>query len=190
MGVHDPQITDYRSLARALAYRPTGVVRESFVLGPDTGAASQGLLVSGTLHMCPIFLVAGDVVVSLNWLSGSTPANGPTHQWSALFSSARGQLAISADATSAAWAGSFFKSFAMGTPYTVPTTGIYYAGLLVTATTAVPTLIGSSVSAAAQALWPFYAYSADAGLTTPGTCPSTAAAPVSPVGGPSYVATK
>lgn len=134
-------------------------------------------LTSAQLFMVAVPLVKGQVVNSITWLSGSTAGNTLANQWAALFSSARVQRAISADDTSNAWGANATKTFTMGTPYTIPTSGLYYLGLLVKATVAVPTLAGVLVpNTTALNIAPIICGNADAGLTNPASCPATAGA--------------
>lgn len=136
------------SLHRSLT-APTSAIRESmdrrYIL-----VNTLAVLSTGALRMQSIGLVAGDVVTNIAVLSGTTAAGTPTHYMFGLYDSSRNLLATSTDQTTAAWGASTLKTLAMTTPYTVPTTGVYYIGIFVTATT-VPTLQGSS-SAPSSAL--------------------------------------
>lgn len=98
-----------------------------------------------------ILLYAGDVVTNLTFMSGATAAGTPTNWWFALYDTQAtpALIAQSADQTTGAWAADTAKTLALSAPYTVPTTGIYYAAIMVKATTP-PTLIGASVQADAS----------------------------------------
>jgi hypothetical protein len=105
---------------------------------------------SGTLWMQAIWLTAGQTVSSISISSATTAANGPTHQIVGLYSAARALLATSADLTNAAWGANTLKTFSMTTPYLVPTTGLYYIGFMMTASTAIITSKGGTAKTGAQ----------------------------------------
>lgn len=93
-----------------------------------------------------LYLEAGDVVTNLTFMSGATGAGTPTNWWFALYDTVAtpALIAQTADQTSTAWAADTAKTVALSAPYTVTATGIFYAGVMVKATT-VPTLIGASI---------------------------------------------
>lgn len=97
-------------------------------------------------------LYAGDVVTNLTFLSGGTAAGTPTNYWFALYdnSATPALIAQSADQLTAAWAANTAITLALSAAYTVPTTGIYYAAVMVKATTP-PTLAGVTLYNAADA---------------------------------------
>lgn len=99
-----------------------------------------------------LYLEAGDVVTSLTFCSATTAAGTPTNWWFALYDTAAtpALLRQTADQTTTAWAANTPKTVALTTPYTVPTSGIYYASVHVKATT-VPTLLGASLNVNASA---------------------------------------
>jgi hypothetical protein len=88
-------------------------------------------------------LQAGDVVTSLTFVSATTAANTPTNWWFALYSPAGALLAQTADQTNAAWAANTAKTVALATPQLITTAGVYYAAIMVKAST-VPTLAGAT----------------------------------------------
>lgn len=98
-----------------------------------------------------IYLTAGDVVTNLTFMSATTAASVPTNWWFALYSTAAtpALLAQTADQTTGAWAANTPKTVALASPYTVLTTGVYYASVMVKATTP-PTLAGVTVLNAAN----------------------------------------
>ncbi len=136
-----------------------------------------------------LYLEAGDVVTNLTFCSATTAAGTPTNWWFALYSSAAtpALLGQTADQTSTAWAANTAKTVALAAPYTVPTTGIYYAAIMVKATT-VPTLLGASLNANASAAvvtgQKVLATTSGTGLTD--TAPATIATPTT-VGTVPYV---
>lgn len=99
-----------------------------------------------------VYLYEGDVVTSLTFTSGATAAGTPTNWWYALYSNAAtpALLAQTADQTTTAWAANTPTTLALATPQTISTSGVYYAALMVKATT-VPTIAGVTVENAAVA---------------------------------------
>ena len=130
---------------------------------------------SGTLNMQLIGLRAGWLVSNITLCSATTAAGTPTHYYFGLYDSARNLLANSADQTSTAWAANTIKTLAMGTPYRVPTSGVYYIGYYMTAGT-VPTLKGNTAKTGAQLAGtaPILQGTSSTGLTT--ALPNPAAA--------------
>jgi hypothetical protein len=104
--------------------------------GNLTGTAT-GVMVSVALP-----LKAGTVVTSLTFMSGTTPAGTPTNWWFALYSPAGALIAQTADQTTTAWAANTPKTLALSAAHTVTADGVYYAALMVKATTT-PTLVGA-----------------------------------------------
>jgi len=111
--------------------------------GGDTGSAP---LVTQVMTSVPLFLTAGDVVTNLTFHSGQTAAGTPTNYWAALYDTQAtpALLAQSADQTTAAWAAFTAKTLALSAPVTISKTGVYWAALMVKATT-VPSLLGCLV---------------------------------------------
>lgn len=106
----------------------------------DTG---QVALATGVMTSVPIFLSAGDVITNISCRSGATAAGTPTNYWFALYSAAStpALLSQSADQTSTAWAANTTKTLALASAQTITTSGVYWVGIMVTATTP-PTLLG------------------------------------------------
>ncbi|MGW4467477.1 hypothetical protein [Micromonospora sp. NPDC004704] len=139
----------------------------------DTG---QVALATGVMTSVPIYLRQGDVITSISLRSGATAAGTPTNYWVALYSDAAtpALLAQSADQTSTAWAANTTKTLALSAPYTVPRTGIYWVGIMVTATTP-PTLLGTVAAPAIVTGERNLSQSSGTTLTT--TAPGTIATP-------------
>jgi hypothetical protein len=151
----------------------------------DTG---QVALATGVMTSVPIFLVAGDVVTNLSFRSGATAAGTPTAYWFALYSDAAtpALLAQTADQTSTAWAANTTKTLALTAAYTVPKTGIYWAAIMVTATTP-PTLLGACAAPAIVTGERNLSQSSGSALTT--TAPATIATPTAKTFAPYVVIT-
>lgn len=120
----------------------TGLYVESFdkTYGPTTDVAAA--LTTQVMTSVAVFLEAGDKVTNLSFLSGATAAGTPTNWWFALYDNAAtpALLAQTADQTSTAWAADTVKTVALTTAQVIAATGIYYAAIMVKATT-VPSLI-------------------------------------------------
>ena len=116
-------------------------------------SALASLNTTGTVAVASVGLRAGLVVSNITVLVGTTAGVAMTHQWAALTDSTLTVKAVSADGTSGALPGSTLKTYAMGSPFTVPATGVYYLAVSVTATTA-PTLAGVTPAGAASGLVP------------------------------------
>lgn len=152
----------------------TGTLAETFPRHICT-EVNTTMAASGTLNMQLIYLKAGQLVTSISLCSATTAANTPTHYLFGLFDSSRNLLATSTDQTSTAWAANTYKTLAMTTPYRVTTSGLYYIGYFMTATT-VPTLKGHLAKGATQlnGTAPITGGSSSTGLTT--ALPNPAAA--------------
>ncbi|MDQ0943274.1 hypothetical protein [Streptomyces sp. V1I1] len=115
----------------------------------SAGDTGQVALVTEVMTSVPIYLHAGDVITNLSFRSGATAAGTPVNWWFALYSDAAtpALLAQTADQTSTAWAANTTKTLALASAYTVPKSGIYWAAIMVKATT-VPTLLGACAAPA------------------------------------------
>lgn len=135
-------------------------------------------------------LQSGDVVTSLSFVSGATAGGTLTNWWFALYSPAGALLSQSADQTSTAWAASTVKTLALGTPQMASASAVYYAAIMVKATT-VPTLMGANlgvaVSAGAILSSKILAQTSGSALTT--TAPATIASPTTVATVPLVIAT-
>lgn len=166
---------------RTLLPMPTMLTRATATLGetyPRMGQqASNTILTSGRLHLVACVLEAGTTITNVAFVSGTTGATTPTHQIFALYDKNLVRLRVTADDTSTAWAGTAIKSLALTSTYLVPTTDLYYLGIMVAAATP-PTLMstGSAATTVVNNLPPITTgYDAtNTGLTT--TLPDPAAA--------------
>lgn len=129
---------------------PTGVFRANLrrtELGGNLTALTTAVMTSVALY-----LEAGDVITNLTFCSATTAADTPLNWWFALYSTAStpAKVGQSADQTTTAWAADTAKTLALTTPYTVTTTGIHYASIMMKATATV-TLLGADLNANASA---------------------------------------
>lgn len=143
----------------------------------SAGDTGQVALATGVMTSVPIALRAGDVITNINVRSGATAANGPTNQWAALYSAAGtpALLSQSTDRTTEAWAANTTRTFVLAAPQTITADGIYFVGLMVAASTAVPTLLGCV--AAPAIVTGERALSQSSGSSLTGSAPLTIASP-------------
>lgn len=139
----------------------------------DTGHVA---LASGVLTSVRVKLFAGDVITNISVRSGATAAGTPTNYWFALYSNTGtpALLAQTADQTSTAWAANTTKTLALSSAQTIGTTGYYWVGVMVAATTP-PTLLGSVAAPPIVTGEVNLSQSSGSGLTT--TAPATIATP-------------
>jgi hypothetical protein len=164
-----------------------GVAIENYdrsLISADLGALSTGVMLS-----VGVAIDAGEPVASLTFLSGATAASAPTNYWAALYRPDGTLIGQSADKLTAAWAADTAVTFSLSTPFGGGDAGIYYAALMVKATTP-PSLRGRSVTRAAAAGaiaagQKVLAQTSGSALTT--TAPGTIATPTTVVNVP-YVA--
>lgn len=154
-------------------FLPSGSFRET--IATKAALAASQTLTSGTARGSAIFLRAGEVITSITFLTGSTALASGNNQWFALTDASGNRVAITADDTSTAWAANAFKTLNLTSPYTVPTTGVYYLVILVNAGTP-PTITASMSNASSvgtinpQASWQD---TTNTGLTNPASAPTT-----------------
>jgi hypothetical protein len=125
--------------------------------------------------MQAIYLKAGQIVSNISIWSATTAAGTPTNCIFGLYDINRNLLAQSANQTTTAWAANTERKLAMTTAYKVPTSGVYYIGFFVAATT-IPTCKGGTAktSGSLAAAGPILHGTSSTGLTT--TLPNPAAA--------------
>lgn len=148
---------------------PTNALFETM---PRVNASAANVTVtSGTERGTAIYLLAGTVIASVTFISGSTAMVTPTNQYFALRDSSGTVLAVTADDTTNAWGANAAKTLALS--YTVPTSGWYYLCRNISATTA-PTMSGITMPSGVSGLAPYRAASFGS-RTTPPTVGSTVA---------------
>lgn len=190
---------------RGGVWTSAGVADRSKIVAPTDGAIAEsvsratalsdigatglfGGATGGTINVVQLPLQPGDLVSNLAFVSGATAANGPTHQWAGLMNSSRVVLAVSADGTSAALAADTEVKFALTAAFQVTTRGPIYAFVMWTASTAVPSFLGTvDGRVGASGLTPVFAATSSAGQTTPPAVGATLGALTAVVAKP-YVA--
>jgi hypothetical protein len=149
-------------------------------------SGTNGTISSGFLYIVPIYLIAGTVVNSISFVSGSTPAASPTHQWFGLYDQNRVQLATTVNDTTTAWGAGSIKTLNISrtasgsaSSFTATYSGLYYLGICVAASTT-PTLLGGATAGSPlHTLAPQFGVS-NGGQTSPPTFPFTATTPTGP----------
>lgn len=150
-------------------------------------------LVTQVMTSVALLLEQGDVITNLTFLSGATAAGTPTNWWVALYDTSLVPALISqsADQLTAAWAADTAKTVALAAPYVVPKRGVYYAALMVKATT-VPTLMGKTtarVTASGAIVTGQVVLAQNSGAALVGVAPATIATPTTQAVVPYCVAT-
>ena len=137
---------------------------------------NTSVLTSGRLSLQAIWLPAGVTINSISFYSATTQAGAPTNQLFGLYNNNRDLLRSSVNDTTAAWAANALKTLALTSAFTTTYSGLYYLGIMVTATT-VPTLKGNTAKSGGQlnAQAPSMGGTSNTGLTT--ALPATANAP-------------
>lgn len=122
---------------------------------------------SGTLFLQAIYLQAGQLISNISIWSATTAAGTPTNGFFALYDGARNLVAQTANHTTEAWAANTVKTKALTTAYRVPTSGLYYIGLLQVATT-IATIKGGTAKTGGQlaSTAPIMHGTSNTGLTT------------------------
>ena len=175
------------SAAESALLVPTGYYVESMPRVSGLGSDITPL-VAGQMTLSSVTLVATSVVATIQYTSGTVGSTGTlTHAWFVLYDKNGNALAVTGDDTSAAWAANTTKtltisnvvsggSWVTGTSYTIPTSDIYYVGVMVAGGTTRPTLIGAPLSATAAQFTPYLAVqeTAHTGLLAPTTAPIVA----------------
>lgn len=171
---YDPTTSDEWLLAGS----PSGLRAQSMrALDVRTDAS---VLTTAVLTTVAVPLQVGDLVSNITFKSGATAADTPVNWWFALYSSASTPALVgqTADQTTTAWAANTVMTKALTTAYRVPSTGVYYVGIMVKATTP-PTILGASVGLAGASASilssKVLAQTSGSGLTT--TAPATIATP-------------
>lgn len=159
-------------------------------LNRNAGATDLAALTTQVMLSVGLPLETGNVVSSLSFISGATAASAPTNYWFALYSPSGALLAQSADQLTAAWAANTVKTLALSRSITIPSEGLYYAAIMVKATT-VPSLIGRAFVDAVMAGnlglgAPILAQTSGSALTT--TAPATIATPTTVANVPQVLA--
>lgn len=131
--------------------------------------------VSGTLFMQALYLRAGQVLNNIVLSSATTAAGTPTNYIAGIFDAARNRVAQTADQTTTAWAANTVKTLPLTAAYRVPTSGLYYIGFYMVATTII-TMKGGDARIGAQLAGtaPILSGTSSTGLTT--ALPNPAAA--------------
>jgi len=151
----------------------------------DTAALTTQVMTSVAVN-----LQAGDRIASLAFRSGATAAGTPTNWWFALYDPSGNLLSQTADQTTTAWAADTVKDLALASAQQIAVSGVYYAAIMVKATTP-PSLVGATfgragVSTGLLSTDKVLAQTSGSALTT--TAPATIATPTAIAACPLVVA--
>lgn len=137
---------------------------------------NTSLLSSGRLSLQAIYIPAGVTITSISFWSATTALATGTNQLFGLYDNNLNLLRSSNNDTSTAWAANSRKTLALTSTFTTTYSGLYYLGIMVTATT-VPTMKGNTAKTGGQlnAGSPSMGGTSNTGLTT--ALPATANAP-------------
>lgn len=137
--------------ASAATVDASGIAMYRANMGRIATVTNVAALTTQVMTSTALYLYAGDVVTNLTFMSATTAAGTPTNWWFALYSAASTPALLSqtADQTNTAWAANTPKTVALGAAQTISTSGVYYAAVMVKATTP-PTLAGVTVLNAAN----------------------------------------
>ena len=124
---------------------PSGGVAATLPRKSPIGNTTSAIT-SGRICWSAIDLVAGQAVSAITFYSGPTAAVSPTNQWFAIADASRLIVAITANDTTTAWGANTAKTLSVaGGPWTAPTTGVFYVGQMVEASTP-PSLLCAAAS--------------------------------------------
>jgi hypothetical protein len=149
----------------------------------EQGAGNTSVsMTTGQLLVCSTSLHAGQVISNITWMTAATAAVTPTHWWYVLLDGSLNLLAVTADQTTAAMAANTVLTLAVATiasgsasSYTVPTSGLYYVGVMVTAGT-MPNFMAAPGATTTGGVAPAKCGTSTGSLTTPPAFPFTGAA--------------
>jgi hypothetical protein len=126
----------------------------SYTNMPRVSAGVNGAIgATGVMTSAAVYLPAGITITNLTFMSATTALGTGTHWWFALYSTAAtpALLAQTADQTSTAWAANTAVTLPLASPYVTTTAGVYYASVMVAAST-VPTLVSATALGSAGVL--------------------------------------
>lgn len=172
---HDVQGAEYNYAGPPVAnLGPTGTLAETMAREtcPEVNTTAGA---SGTLFLQAVYLRAGQVISNITVYSATTAAATTSNLFFALYDGARNLLAQTANQGAYTWAANSAKTLALSASYRVPTSGLYYVGVLQVATT-IATLKGGTAKTGGQlaAAAPILHGNSSTGLTT--SLPNPAAA--------------
>jgi len=159
------------------AFFVTGCKAETFPrhLVPEVNTS---LLSTGRLSLQAIAIREGELLTSISFWSATTAAGTPTNQIFGLYNNTLALLRGTNNDTTTAWGANTRKTLNLTSTFTTTYTGLYYLGIMVTATT-VPTVKGYTARTGGQlnAAAPSLGGTSNTGLTTalpdPANAPGT-----------------
>ncbi len=144
-------------------------------LGVKTDEAAA--LTTAVMLSIGVPLASGDLISKITVMVGATAAGTPVNQWAALYTPGGVLMTQSVDGTNTAIPATTPLTFVLAAPQLIPAAGIYYAGVMVKATT-VPSLMAQNTGLAWGAILTGQAIRAQtSGSALTGTAPATIASP-------------
>lgn len=141
----------------------------------DSFTTSAALTTTGVLFLASLPLFAGQTVTSISFLTGGTTTlAGATSQFFGLFDADRVALRFTGDDGSTAWAQNTVKTLNLSSTYSVTTSGLYYVGICIVAST-MPQMTVTSGRAGWHGVAPIKGGLSTTGLTGVPSLPFTAA---------------
>jgi hypothetical protein len=160
------------SNVQAWRFKPVGILTETLDRA-NSQIAHAALPISGTLGLTGILLNKGMVINTITYFTGGTAPGSVTHFWYSLWDGTLNRVGITADAGIVTLLSNTVYPKTLTSPYTVPTTGIYYVGALIVCST-VGTWPGMNNNSTVLLQSPARAGQFGSGLTDPASCPASA----------------
>ena len=150
-----------------LVLAPSTAVGQSFSRY-NIASAAEASPGSGDIFMTAVTIPGSTQINAVNFITGSTAAVTPTHQWGGIASSAYSVLGVSVDGTSTAIGAAAPLTFTLGTQYVTPQgpPALYIVFGMVVAGT-MPTFEGATTVAEAMTVPPILNGTSNTGQTTP-----------------------
>lgn len=168
LGSHASHIASAGHTANPLTLlkAPTGALAETLPRYSVTTQSSG--MTSGTLYVRAIALTAGTRVSNIVFVSGNTGITGLSHGWYVLMDASRNVVAVTADQTSGTWLSATGTAYtlAVTAAYTIPQTGLYYAGIMANGGNT-PNIASGTALASGMGIVPYICASSSTGQTTP-----------------------
>lgn len=127
---------------------PPGIEPPTFYranMDRSRGMSNASVLTTAVMSSVPVWFNAGEVVNTIRVASATTAANGPTNQWCAIYDPDGNLVDQTENLEDEAWAANTVKAFDFDDEVTIGQSGWHRVAICVTATTAVPTLVGATL---------------------------------------------
>ena len=166
----------------------TGIIAQTMPVTSITTTGSYPGGSSGVMHLTPLYICANQTITNISCLSGTVAASVQTNLWCALYDDGRGSTNINQFAllrqtnnllTANPSTNSIF-TLTLLAPYTTTYSGIYYVGVMSSATTPISMQTSSKSSTIgiymANSVISYSSITTGSGLTT--TAPNPSGSPI------------